>query len=132
LITLSVGWTDPTLARQWTDGLVDAANDRLRRQAIQRSAKNLEYLQKASEGTSIMEVKNTIYKLMETEIKNQMMASGSKDYAFRVVDPAVIPEHKVFPRRSLFLVFGVITGCFSWLLISALKNLKGAAQLPRQ
>jgi uncharacterized protein involved in exopolysaccharide biosynthesis len=122
LITISVTWEDPTLAKQWTDGLVNAANDRLRTQAIERSTRTLEYLQKVSDTISITEVKATIYKLIESEIKKQMIASGGKDYAFRVVDPAVVPERKVFPVRSLFLVFGVLIVPTIWSLIIALRG----------
>jgi hypothetical protein len=124
LIVISVTWRDPTLAKQWTDGLIEGANDLLRKQAIERSAHNLEYLQKASDTTSIMEVKTTIYKIMESEIKKQMIATGDKNYAFRVVDPAVVPERKVFPRRSFFLVYGVLLAPILWAAIVWLRSKK--------
>jgi uncharacterized protein involved in exopolysaccharide biosynthesis len=124
LVTISVTWEDPNLAKQWADGLVEGANDLLRRQAIERSTRNLEYLQKASETTSIMEVKISIYKLMESEIKKQMIASGDKNYAFRIVDPAVVPERKVFPKRSRFLVFGALIGALAWSAIIKLRSRK--------
>jgi uncharacterized protein involved in exopolysaccharide biosynthesis len=122
VITVFITWRDPRLAKQWADGLVDAANDLLRRQQIERSTKNLDYLRGASEQTSIMEVKNSIYKLMESEIKKQMIAMGNKDYAFRVVDPAVVPERKVFPTRSYFAVFGAALGATIWFLLVAFRG----------
>jgi uncharacterized protein involved in exopolysaccharide biosynthesis len=124
LTTISVTWKDPVLAKQWTDGLVNAANDLLRTQAIERSNRNLEYLRKASDSTTIMEVKATIYKLMETEIKKQMVAYGGKDYAFRVVDPAVIPERKVFPIRWAFLLGGAVVLPILGFLLIAVRDLK--------
>jgi uncharacterized protein involved in exopolysaccharide biosynthesis len=124
LVNISVTWDDPRLAKQWVDGLVEGANDLLRKQAIERSTRNLEYLQKASDATSIMEVKSTIYKLMESEIKKQMIASGDRNYAFRVVDPAVVPERKVFPARSRFLIFGALVGVLTWSAILMLRNPK--------
>jgi uncharacterized protein involved in exopolysaccharide biosynthesis len=124
LITFSITWTDPTLAKIWTDGLVSATNDHLRMQAIERSGRNIEYLQKASDATSVMEVRATIYKLMEAEIKKQMAATGNKDYAFRVVDPAIVPEHKVSPVRSLFLILGAILGPTIWWVVYFVRNVK--------
>jgi uncharacterized protein involved in exopolysaccharide biosynthesis len=114
LVTISVTWEDPRLAKEWTEGLVNGANDMLRTQAIERSSRNIEYLKKASDETSVMEVKATISKLMEAEIKKQMVASGDKNYAFRVVDPPVEPERKVFPLRSVFLVLGALASAFLW------------------
>jgi uncharacterized protein involved in exopolysaccharide biosynthesis len=108
LVIVTVTWTDPNLAKQWVDGLIKAANDRLRTRAEERSSRNLEYLRKASEATSVMEVKSSIYKLMETEIKKQMVAYGAEDYAFRTVDAAIVPERKSFPVRALFLLFGAL------------------------
>jgi uncharacterized protein involved in exopolysaccharide biosynthesis len=128
LITISVTWRDPKLARQWVDGLVNAANNFLRRQAIERSTNNLEYLKKELDKTSIVTVKDTISKLMETELKKQMMASGNSDYAFRIVDPAVVPERKVFPKRSIFAVIGSIFGCMIWLSVVAFRNKRSAVE----
>jgi len=122
LIIVSVTWRDPTLAKQWVDGLVNSANDLLRKQAIERSTTNLEYLQKVLDKSTVVTMKDTISKLMEAELKKQMMATGNRDYAFRFVDPAVIPEHKAAPKRSLFAVFGAAFGSLIWLLIVSFKN----------
>jgi uncharacterized protein involved in exopolysaccharide biosynthesis len=121
-ISLFITWEDPKLAKQWTDGLVDAANDLLRQQQIERSTKILDYLKTASEKTSIVEVRNSIYKLMESEIKKQMFAMGNKDYAFRVVDPAVVPEKKVFPTHTYFAVFGAAVGAMIWFLLVTFRG----------
>jgi uncharacterized protein involved in exopolysaccharide biosynthesis len=124
LTTISVTWKDPVLARQWTDGLVNATNDLLRARAIERSTRNLEYLRKASDTTTITEVKTTIYKLMETEIKKQMVAYGGRDYAFRVVDPAMVPDRKDFPTRWSFLLGGAVVLPILGFLLIALRDLK--------
>jgi uncharacterized protein involved in exopolysaccharide biosynthesis len=122
LITIAITWKDPSLAKQWVDGLVDTTNDFLRNQALERSTRNLEYLKKASEQTPIVEVKAAIYKLMEAEIKKQMTALGSKDYAFRVVDPAVVPEHKSAPKRSSFAAFGAVASSMAWFLVIVIRT----------
>jgi uncharacterized protein involved in exopolysaccharide biosynthesis len=122
LVTVSATWRDPKLAKQWVDGLVNSANDLLRRQAIERSSTNLEYLQKVLDKTTVVTMKDTISKLMETELKKQMMATGNRDYAFRFVDPAVIPEHKSGPKRSVFAVFGGALGTLIWICMVLFRN----------
>jgi uncharacterized protein involved in exopolysaccharide biosynthesis len=124
LVTVFVTWRDPKLAKQWVDGLVNSANELLRRQAIERSTANLEYLQKVLDKTSVVTMRDTISKLVETELKKQMLASGNKDYAFRFVDPAVIPEHKYAPKRSIFAVFGAAFGSLICFLTVAFRNRK--------
>jgi uncharacterized protein involved in exopolysaccharide biosynthesis len=125
LINVSVTWRDPARAKLWVDGLVNSANDLLRRQAIERSTSNIEYLQKALDKTTVVSMKDTISKVMETELKKQMMATGNRDYAFRIIDPAVIPEHKAAPKRSLFAVFGAALGSVIWLLIVLFRGRNG-------
>jgi uncharacterized protein involved in exopolysaccharide biosynthesis len=124
LVTVFVTWRDPKLAKQWVDGLVNSANELLRRQAIERSTTNLEYLQKVLDKTSVVSMRDTISKLVETELKKQMLALGNKDYAFRFVDPAVIPEHKYAPKRSIFAVFGAVFGSLIWVFLVAFRNRK--------
>jgi uncharacterized protein involved in exopolysaccharide biosynthesis len=124
LIAVSVTWRDPKLAKQWVDGLVNSANDLLRREAIERSTTNLEYLQKVLDKTSVVTMRDTIAKLVESELKKQMMATGNKDYAFRIVDPAVIPEHKVAPKRSIFALFGAAFGSLIWISLVAFRDRK--------
>lgn len=124
LTAVSVTWRDPKLAKQWVDGLVNSANDLLRREAIERSTTNLEYLQRVLDKTSVVTMRDTIAKLVESELKKQMMATGNKDYAFRIVDPAVIPEHKVAPKRSIFAVFGAAFGSLIWISLVAFRDRK--------
>jgi uncharacterized protein involved in exopolysaccharide biosynthesis len=122
VIIVYITWRDPKLAKQWADDLVDSANDLIRQQAIERSTHNLEYLTAASEKTNIMEVKNSIYKIMESEIKKQMIALGNKNYAFRVVDPAIVPERKVFPKHTYFAAFGGAVGAMIWFFLVAFRD----------
>jgi uncharacterized protein involved in exopolysaccharide biosynthesis len=124
LISVFVTWRDPKLAKQWVDGLVNSANDLLRREAIERSTANLEYLQKVLDKTTVVTMRDTISKLVETELKKQMMALGNKDYAFRIVDRAVIPEHKFAPKRSIFAVFGAAFGSLIWISLVAFRDRK--------
>jgi uncharacterized protein involved in exopolysaccharide biosynthesis len=43
-----------------------------------------------------------------------MLAQRSEDYAFKVLDPVVVPEQPVRPRRKLLLALGVAAGLFLW------------------
>ncbi len=39
-----------------------------------------------------------------------MFANVNKEYAFKVIDPALVPEQAVKPKRALILVLGVMLG----------------------
>ncbi|EIT71956.1 Wzz/FepE/Etk N-terminal domain-containing protein [Hydrocarboniphaga effusa] len=110
LITLSIEWTDPALAAKWANDLISRTNDLLRKRAIERSENNIKFLQQQLAQTSVIEIKSSIYGLVEGEIKTIMLAQTSEDYAFRVIDPAIVPERKIRPKRALIVLLGFLGG----------------------
>lgn len=122
LITLTIRWKDPYVAAQWANGLVKLTNDYLRQRAIDEAERNISYLTAEVSKTNIVEVKSAIYLLMETEIKNEMIARGRDEYALRVIDPAVPPERKSFPRPVLWTAGAFLGGIFLGLLVSIVRE----------
>lgn len=114
LIRLSVTWTDPNLAAQWANGLVGMTNDFMRTKAIDEADRDIAYLTGQAEKTSIVEVRQGIYTLLQEEIGNAMVAQGKREYALKVIDPAFAPERPYSPVKTLW----TLAGFFSGLLIS--------------
>ncbi|MGQ3058004.1 MAG: Wzz/FepE/Etk N-terminal domain-containing protein [Nevskia sp.] len=110
LVTLTIEWTDPVLASEWATELVRRANQTLRAKAIDESQRNLSYLNEQVAKTSVVELQRSIYALIESEIKKVMLAQGSDEYAFKVVDPARIAELRSSPKRTLITVVGLFAG----------------------
>lgn len=122
LVTLTIRWKDPHLAAQWANGLVKLTNDYLRQRAINEAERSIAYLSAEVAKTNIVEVKSAIYTLMETEIKNEMIARGRDEYALRVIDPAVPPEKKSFPRPILWTAGAFLGGIFLGLLVCVVRE----------
>lgn len=119
LIRVSIDWKDKDYALKWLEGFVEDTNAVLRNATITKSATNIAYLNAELEKTSVIEVRSAIYKLMEAEIKKTMLARGSKDYAFRYVDPPAVLPRKIWPSRLRFALWGAIFGAtMAGLLIS--------------
>lgn len=110
LVTLTIEWTDPVLAAEWATELVRRANQTLRAKAIDESQRNLSYLNEQVAKTSVVELQRSIYALIESEIKKVMLAQGSDEYAFKVVDPARIAELRSSPKRTLITAVGLFAG----------------------
>ena len=68
------------------------ANDNLRDRAIAESERNISYLNEQAAKTDVVGIRQTIYNIMETEINKAMLAKGSEEYAFKLIDPAVVPQ----------------------------------------
>ncbi len=110
LVTLTIEWTDPELAAKWATELVQRSNRHLRAKAIAESQTNLAYLNEQLTKTSVVELQKSIYGLIETEIKKVMLANGSEEYAFKVVDPARVAEERTSPKRTLITAVGLFAG----------------------
>ena len=117
LITLAIEWTDPELAAHWNAELIERTNKLLQVSAYKRATRNIAYLKRQLQETNIVEVREALNKLMESELKTSMLAQRSDEYAFKVVDPAVLPEEKVRPRRALLLALGLAAGVFIWVCV---------------
>lgn len=110
LVKLTIDWKDPVLAAEWIGKLVARVNNKLRQEAITESDRSIEYLEAELQKTSVIEIKESIYSLIEAQTKTRMLANTQEEYAFRVLDSAVIPEEKVKPKRALIIVLGAILG----------------------
>jgi uncharacterized protein involved in exopolysaccharide biosynthesis len=109
-VTLTITWTDPKVAAQWANGLAELTNNYLRQKAISESERNIAYLNDQLAKTSVVALRDSIYSLMESEIKKQMLARGTNEYALKVIDPAVPPEKPTSPKAMLWILMAFCAG----------------------
>jgi uncharacterized protein involved in exopolysaccharide biosynthesis len=125
LLTVTVEWHDPVLAYRWANDFVILANDGLRRRAILDAQATIDYLNRQLEKTQTFEVKAALSRIIETQLKNLTLAQVREDYAFRVVDAAVLPDQDdmTSPKRSIFAIVGLFFGAslFGWLKLRSLN-----------
>jgi len=110
LITLSVEFLSPILAKHWVDLVVKDINKQFQDQDINKATKNINYLTEKLEQTAITDMQNVFFNLIEEQMKNKMLAKLDEEYVFKVIDPAVVAEEKSKPKRALIAVVGTITG----------------------
>lgn len=127
LVTLTVAWSDPTVAAKWAGDLVGKTNQLLRARAIETAKINIDYLRQQLDATSIFEVRQSIYRLLEGQMKEMMMAQGNIEYAFKILDPAVAPDEPSGPSRAILAIGGAAVGFFlSCLIVLTLSSSKPA------
>jgi uncharacterized protein involved in exopolysaccharide biosynthesis len=108
--TLTVDWTDAETAARWANGLVALANELIRARALDEANRNVAYLREQINRTTVVELQRVMYDLIENETKTLMLANARIEYAFTVVDPAVPPELRISPQRTLMVAAGLILG----------------------
>jgi capsular polysaccharide biosynthesis protein len=132
IITLRIEWTDPNLAALWANDLMQQLNEHMRQAAVDEATKSIEYLKTELEKTSVVEIQQSIYRLIETQINNVMLANVNEQYAFKIIDPAIVPDADkfVWPNRPLFIGGGLVVGIFLGMLAAFTANFFGSVRAP--
>jgi len=110
MVTLRMDWYSPELAAQWANGMVAMVNERLRRADIITAQKSLDYLNQEMAKANVVELRQAISHLMETQENNEMMAKVQQDYAYHFIDVAVPPLKKNAPMRTVLSLAGALIG----------------------
>jgi uncharacterized protein involved in exopolysaccharide biosynthesis len=124
LVRVSLEWRDRVAAARWVNELVRRINEVTRSWAIDDSRKSRQYLDAALEKTAIVELRESMHRLLEAELKKEMVASVRLQYVFRVIDPAMPSDEDDFvrPRRLLLVAFSLFSGfMFGCVLALALN-----------
>jgi uncharacterized protein involved in exopolysaccharide biosynthesis len=107
LVTLTISWRDPQVATKWANDLVALANDYLRKRAIDESERNIAYLNSQANKTDVVAIRQAVFSLLQSEINKEMLARGSDEYAFKILDPAVVPEKAASPQPALLIAMAL-------------------------
>jgi uncharacterized protein involved in exopolysaccharide biosynthesis len=110
LVTVSVRWTDPVLAADWANDMVQRVNGRLRESAVRDSERNIAFLRSQLVDNSVVALQQSVGRVLESELQKFMLAKGHEEFAFKVIDPATVPLEKYRPQRILIMLLSVIVG----------------------
>lgn len=124
-VTVGVEHHDPNAARQWAEWLVADLNRTLRDREVANATRAIEYLQDQIEQTTVADLREVFYRLVEEQMKTIMLAQASSEFALRTIDPPVAPEKKAKPKRALIVV---LSGFLGGLLGVAFVVIRGTWQ----
>lgn len=118
-VRIAVEWTNPVLAAEWANTLAVSFNETIRKSDIADAQRRLTFLNSEVDKTSIVPVKQALFNLVEREVQKIMLANVTDEYAFKIIDPALVPsqEDYVWPQR---LPIAILAGVLAALLIVAL------------
>jgi uncharacterized protein involved in exopolysaccharide biosynthesis len=128
-ITVAVTWFEAKQASSWANKYIGLANAELRARALNDSERVLKYLNTAVEKESSVELRQTLYKLIEGQLNSISLAQAKPEYAFRVIDPAFDPDPQRpdGPNRILFVGGGGLLGGFIYLASSIARQRRGSS-----
>ena len=112
LIRVKLRWEDPVFAAEWANALIEDLNSALRETAITEARKRIAYLNRELEKTSVIPLRQSIYRLIESEVRSIMIAETRLDYALKVIDSArpSSPDQPIRPNRGNIIWTTALTG----------------------
>ena len=126
MVTISVSTMSPQESARWSALLVREINQKMREMDVREAEESLKYLKKQLKNTSLSELHQVFYELIEQQTKIKMLAEVRPEYVFKTIDPPVVPEKKDKPRRGLICiiaaVIGMSMGILYTLVSTALQN----------
>jgi len=128
LVTLTLELHNPNLAASLTNEYVNAANEHIRKEKIREAQQSLEYLSQELQKTNLAEMHAALSRLIEDELKQSMIANVREQYAFKVIDPATVPELRAWPKVGLLLATGIFGGLMLGIGIILVGNRLRAAR----
>jgi hypothetical protein len=124
MVSLRVEWRNPETAAAWSSALVKRANDIIRLRDIREAEHSIEYLKRELERTNQVGIREAINNVIEEHLKVITLASVRPEYAFKVIDPGVVPDidKPVRPRKMLMLLAGLILGGILGVLFACFRD----------
>jgi uncharacterized protein involved in exopolysaccharide biosynthesis len=121
LATVAIEYYSPQLAKQWVDWLVADLNQTMKQRDVADAERNIGYLKTQLAKTSVADMQTVFYKLIEEQTKTLMLAEVNQEYVFKTLDPAVVAEEKVKPKRALIAVLGTVLGGMAGVMLVLIR-----------
>lgn len=116
-VTISVEHQSPFKAREWVELLVKSANRVMKEKDVNEARRSIEFLQNQLAGVSLADMRSVFYQLIEEQTKTMMLAEVRDEYVFATIDPPVVSEEKIKPKRALIVVLGVMLGAMLGVML---------------
>lgn len=110
MLTVSFKSLSPVAAKDWVEKLVHDINEHMRAQDVQEAEASIAYLEDKLRQTNIAGMQQVFYQLIEQETRTVMLANAQREYVFKTVDPAVVPQEKSEPKRALIAIVATMLG----------------------
>jgi uncharacterized protein involved in exopolysaccharide biosynthesis len=128
IIIVSATFYSPFLAKEWLQILVNDINESIRLEDTSNLEQSIEFLNEKIGNTSVSEIREIFYQLLEAQTKKLMLANANEDYAFTIIDPPIVPEEKATPKVLLWCAIGSLLGftgsIVAWLIFWQTRNKK--------
>jgi len=118
LLYLNYTHPNPKFAKELLDKLIHDINLYMKERDIAFYSRVASSLVEEISKTEDMDLKESLYSLVEINQRKFSIANASDEYALKIIDEPIVPEKKSYPFRSrLVIILSLIGGIFSTILL---------------
>ena len=129
ILTVSMVWPEPKVARDWANAYVSGFNKYMRARTMQEVESKQAFLEEELRRSDVLEIRQSLFRLIEAQTAIAMLASAREEYALEVIDPAALPYRSFNMSRKKKTVFGGVAGILiASFLVMAFVFLKNIVQ----
>ena len=119
LLEVGISWDDPQKVAKLANTFAEDFNEYMKLEEIEKTNRIKNFLTEELRKTKNLEMRKSIYRLMETQLVIKMLASSKKQHTVEILDPAVPPIEKSSPAKkkiTLLSLIGTILLSISFLI----------------
>lgn len=122
-IKISFEHQSPIFAYQFLNLIIDELNKITKQIDLDESQSSLNFLYKELPKINEKDVRDSMNKLIESQLKIQMLANVRSDYMLKTIDTPYIPEIKSEPARSLICLISTVVGLIISIIFVLARSL---------
>jgi hypothetical protein len=103
-------WPVPEVARDLANLYVRSFNEYIRERTMEDVRNKQAFLEAELHRSDVLEIQQSIYRLIEAQTAIAMLASAREEYALAVIDPAALPYRSFNMSRKKKVLIGAIVG----------------------
>jgi len=121
VIIADLSYYSPEIAKQWLGLLIADINRKIQLMDLNDTKLNIDYLNQQIESTSLTDIKEVFYELMQEQLKTYMLAEVRDEYVLKKIGIIKTPEVRFKPKRALLVILGTLMGILFGLMIISIK-----------
>ena len=122
-VTISISHKSPIFAKEFLELVITELNEISRNESINQSNQALDYLNAKYSSALDINMKDSVTRLIESQIQIQMFASIQDEFLLKMIDNPYIPEKKNTPSRSVICILGTILGFIVSIIVLLIRKL---------
>ncbi|MGZ6276070.1 MAG: hypothetical protein ACXWMI_08175, partial [Syntrophales bacterium] len=122
IIIITVDYYDPVMAAKMVEYFLTALTDHMSSEARRVATINQKYLEEQLGKTADPLIKQKIYNLIAQQLETSMMAEVKENFAFKVIDPPMVPDMKIKPKRIQMALLSFVVSIFIGVFLAFLME----------